>query len=78
MVGIEYFNPYPARGTLRQVPAQFFKCFELSYRALCDAGYTVFIMVPSTDAMGRPSGGTDTQRPSSRKKLPRSGSSLTW
>jgi hypothetical protein len=30
LVGIDYFHPYPARGTLRQVPAKFFRDFDTS------------------------------------------------
>ena len=40
LVGMDCFNPYPARGTLRQVLAKFFRSFEQSYQMLCDDGYT--------------------------------------
>ena len=49
LVGLEYFNPHPARGTLRQVPARFYNNFESSYHVLREAAYTPFMLVPSTE-----------------------------
>ena len=49
LVSIDCFNSYPARGTLRQVPAKFFRDFEQSYQMLCDDGYTPFVLQPDTE-----------------------------
>jgi tRNA G18 (ribose-2'-O)-methylase SpoU len=49
LVGIDCFNPYPAQGTLRQVPAKFFGDFEQSYQILCNDGYTPFDLQPATE-----------------------------
>jgi len=49
LVGIDCFNPYPARGTLCQVPAKFFRDFEQSYQMLCDDDYTSFVLQPDTE-----------------------------
>ena len=51
LVGIDSFNPYPARGTLRQVPAKFFGDFEQSYQMLCDEDYTPFVLRPDTGSV---------------------------
>jgi len=49
LMGIDCFNPYPARGTLRQVSAKFFSDFEQSYQILCDDGYMPFVLQPDTE-----------------------------
>ncbi len=46
LVGIGYFSPYPARGALRQVPAQAFDAFDPSYQALRSTGYQLFRLDP--------------------------------
>lgn len=49
LVGIEWFNPYPARGAVRQVPAAFFEHFSQSYDFLHQTGYTIFSLEPRSD-----------------------------
>ena len=49
LVGADYFNPYPSRGTFRQVPAKFFTNFEQSYEALRQAAYTPLVVTSRAD-----------------------------
>jgi tRNA G18 (ribose-2'-O)-methylase SpoU len=46
LVGIDFFDPGPALGSFKWVPARFHDRFETSHRQLVDRGYTVFVLEP--------------------------------
>lgn len=47
MVGIELFNPSPAKGTLRQTRTRSFEKFDDSYAALNAEGYSLYALEPT-------------------------------
>ena len=47
LVGISFFHPGPAKGSLRHVPAKFYEQFSESYRVLKEQGYSIFALEPS-------------------------------
>lgn len=49
LVGIPFFNPYPAKGALRHVPCKFQDGFKDSYDSLVNEGYEIFVMDPSAE-----------------------------
>jgi len=46
LVGIDFFDPAPAMGSFKWVPAMFFDDFQSSHNALAGLGYRVFRMDP--------------------------------
>jgi tRNA G18 (ribose-2'-O)-methylase SpoU len=46
LVGIDFFDPAPAMGSFKWVPARFHDHFESCYRDLIGNGYTLFTMDP--------------------------------
>ena len=46
LVGIDFFDPAPAMGSFKWVPARFHDNFESCYRDLSGNGYTLFTMDP--------------------------------
>jgi len=46
LVGIGPFDPAPAKGSFRKVPARFFDDFDACYRQLHEAGYHGFVLTP--------------------------------
>jgi tRNA G18 (ribose-2'-O)-methylase SpoU len=47
LVGIDFFDPAPAMGSFKWVPAMFFDDFQSSHSALAGLGYRVFKMDPN-------------------------------
>ncbi|MCP4692494.1 MAG: RNA methyltransferase [Desulfobacterales bacterium] len=47
LVGVDFFNTLPAKGSFKCVPAKFYDAFEACHRDLVDRGYDVFAMEPS-------------------------------
>ena len=48
LIGIGPFDPAPAKGSFRKVPAVFHDTFDSCYRELSDSGYTFFRLDPNT------------------------------
>jgi tRNA G18 (ribose-2'-O)-methylase SpoU len=46
LVGIDFFDPAPAMGAFKWVPARFHPDFDSCYKALCSANYTLFTLEP--------------------------------
>jgi len=46
LINIGPFDPAPAKGAFRQVPAQFHDTFGESYRNLINRGYTLYALTP--------------------------------
>ena len=46
LIGIEPFDPAPAKGAFKAVPARFYDTFEASYTDLKEEGYRVFTLEP--------------------------------
>lgn len=51
LVGVDFFDPAPARGSFKWVPARFHSDFESCFGDLHKRGYTLFALDP---AMGTP------------------------
>ena len=49
LVGIDFFDPAPAKGSFKYVPASFHNSFKDCYIALKKLGYAMFAMDPNTD-----------------------------
>ena len=47
LINIGPFDPAPAKGAFRQVPAKFFSSFEDSYQDLSARGYTLYAFTPN-------------------------------
>ena len=47
LVDIGPFNPAPAKGAFRKVPARFHSAFDSAYRVLSADGYTLFALDPA-------------------------------
>jgi len=47
LINIGPFDPAPAKGAFRQVPAKFFSGFEESYQDLSARGYTLYAFTPN-------------------------------
>jgi len=50
LVNIGPFDPSPAKGSFRKVPARFHDSFEAAYRQLVEQGYTLFALTPARDS----------------------------
>jgi tRNA G18 (ribose-2'-O)-methylase SpoU len=48
LIDIGPFDPSPAKGAFRQVPARFFEAFEESHRNLQDRGYSLYALSPDS------------------------------
>ena len=48
MIGIDYFDPSPARGSFKWVPAYFHSDFNSCYQALRDRAYRFYATAPAT------------------------------
>lgn len=49
LVGIDFFNPAPAMGSFKWVPARFYQSFRASFEQLDREAYTVFALDPDAD-----------------------------
>lgn len=49
LINIGPFDPSPAKGALRKVPAKFWDCFDDCYQDLVTRGYSLFALVPGSD-----------------------------
>lgn len=49
LIGIGPFDPAPAKGAFKRVPARFFDNFESSYSDLIERGYTLYTLEPDCD-----------------------------
>lgn len=49
LVGIGPFDPAPAKGSFRKVPAVFHDRFDSCYRQLSEAGYQLFRLAPNVE-----------------------------
>lgn len=47
LVNIGVFDPSPAKGAFKYVPARFHDTFEQCYAALANSGYTFFVLEPA-------------------------------
>ncbi len=47
LVGVDFFNTLPAKGSFKCVPAKFYDDFEPCHRDLVEQGYDVFAMEPA-------------------------------
>jgi tRNA G18 (ribose-2'-O)-methylase SpoU len=50
LINIGPFDPAPAKGAFRQVPAKFFSRFEESYQDICDREYTLYALTPNNNS----------------------------
>jgi len=50
LVGIDFFDPAPAMGSFKWVPAKFFDDIEASLEQLIQRDYHLFLLDPETDA----------------------------
>jgi len=48
LIGIGPFDPAPAKGSFRKVPAVFHDMFDSCYRQLVDSGYVLYRLDPKT------------------------------
>lgn len=49
LIGIGPFDPAPAKGAFKKVPARFHEDFTSCYRVLLDQGYTLFALEPDCE-----------------------------
>lgn len=50
LVGIDYFDPVPAKGSVKWVPAHFHRSINGCFNTLCDHGYSLIAFAPGTEA----------------------------
>lgn len=50
LVGIGPFDPAPAKGAFKNVPARFHEDFDSCYRTLLEQGYTLYALEPGCDS----------------------------
>lgn len=48
LIGTEFFDPAPAMGSFKWVPARFFETFDQSYHILLKRQFNIFILDPGT------------------------------
>lgn len=48
LLGTDFFDPAPAKGAFKHVPAKFYMDFIDSYNNLVERGYTIFVLEPSS------------------------------
>jgi tRNA G18 (ribose-2'-O)-methylase SpoU len=46
LIGTDFFDPSPAKGSFKKVPARFYDTFADSYQNLIERGYTIFVLEP--------------------------------
>ena len=51
LVGTDFFDPAPAKGGFKWVPASFYRDFSACYERLVDLGYTIFVLEPGNNRM---------------------------
>jgi len=51
IIGIPFFDPYPAKGSLKKVKAYFYDDFDGCYNELCKQGYSFFVMNPTENSI---------------------------
>lgn len=51
LIGTDFFNPAPAKGSFKWVPARFFNHFLSCYRDLVERGYTLFVLEPENSEL---------------------------
>lgn len=49
LVGIDFFNVEPAKGSFKYIPTQFHKTFADCWKALRAEGYEIFVMDPTAE-----------------------------
>lgn len=49
LIGTEYFEVKPAKGSFKWIPAHFHNSFNECHEQLAQAGYTFFVMEPTAD-----------------------------
>ncbi len=49
LIGIGPFDPAPAKGAFKHVPARFHDDFDSCYRELCEKGYRMYALEPDCD-----------------------------
>ena len=50
LVGIDFFDPAPAMGSFKWVPAKFFDDIDVCFQQLLNRGYHLFLLDPDTNA----------------------------
>lgn len=50
LVGIDFFDPAPAMGSFKWVPAKFFNDFETCFKQLDERGYQIYMFDPSAES----------------------------
>jgi len=48
LIGIDFFDPAPAMGSYKWVPAKFYETFDESYEDLCHRQYCIFMLEPGS------------------------------
>ncbi len=51
LIGTDFFNPAPAKGSFKWVPARFFSTFADCYRDLRERGYSIFVLEPTNSTL---------------------------
>jgi tRNA G18 (ribose-2'-O)-methylase SpoU len=51
LIGIDFFDPAPSKGSFKWVPCRFFASFDRCFEYLQDAGYHTFLMDPEAETM---------------------------
>ncbi|MCF8069210.1 MAG: TrmH family RNA methyltransferase [Desulfobacterales bacterium] len=51
LVGIDFFDPSPAMGSFKTVPAKFHEDFDACYNDLTSCGYTLYTLEPSEERL---------------------------
>jgi tRNA G18 (ribose-2'-O)-methylase SpoU len=51
LINIGQFDPAPAKGAFKYVPAKFYEDFDTCYQALKPGGYEFFILEPGSDTL---------------------------
>jgi len=49
LVNVDWFDPAPAKGSFRKVPAKFYDEFAACYHALIEQGYTLYMLAAESD-----------------------------
>ncbi len=52
LVNVDWFDPAPAKGSFRKVPAKFYDEFAACYNALTEQGYTLYMLVAQSENSG--------------------------
>lgn len=50
LVNVEWFDPAPAKGSFRKVPAKFFDEFSACYKTLIEQGYTLYMLAAESES----------------------------